>query len=297
MSYRKAKDLLAALFASLWTTVFWLLGQFKARDVARLAPRGGQNVWVLAPHPDDEVIGCAFAMVRHAMAGDRVITIFVTDGRRSRAFGLEPDEMAQRRRLEAQHSQIALGLGESKWLGLPEGDWSSADLVSVLRLLAHEHEPDIIYAPSRVDLHWEHHKVAHSLAQFLDETGLQPAIRIVQIQVPLTSVLTNLVASGEGLYETARAARAAYETQILTVEPTRRMRSYAGAFYRSGAEAEEYWQLPAKSYLLLHQDDVGAWANAGFELIRYRPWADPLRFARGRSERRRLRTRAFSPSA
>jgi LmbE family N-acetylglucosaminyl deacetylase len=262
-----------------------------------LIPKGGQNIWVLAPHPDDEVAGCAFAMMRHAIAGDRVTTIFVTDGRRSRACGLEPDEMAQRRRLEAEESQRALGLGDCRWLDLPEGQWCYDDVLPALKLLSQERTPDIIYASSRIDLHWEHLKVARSLAQFLDETGLQPVIRIVQIQVPLTSVLTNLLASGEGLDETARAARAAYRTQVLTLEPTQRMRSYAGAFYRCGSEAEEYWQVSAESYRILHQDDVDTWAKSGFDRIRYRPWMDPLRFARGRSERRRLRTRAFAPRA
>ena len=290
---RKLRDVLAVLLASLWTIGFRLLGLVRSRPIPLLTPKGGQNIWVLAPHPDDEVIGCAFAVLRHAMAGDRVITVFVTDGRRSRAFGLGPEEMARRRRLEAEQSQRALGLDGFKWLGWPELEWSSADLVTALRLLSQERQPDVIYAPSRVDFHPDHHKVARSLAQFLQETGHQPIVRIVQLQVPMTSVLANLVASGEGLLEKAAAARASYRTQIFNVDPTQRMRRYAGARYRIGAEVEEYWQLSARSYCVLHGDDMDGWPISGFEGIHFWPWSDPLRFARGRAERRRLRARVL----
>ena len=61
---RRAKDFIAGLFASVWATLFGLLGRLWPRDVPRLKSEGGQDVWVLAPHPDDEVIGCAFAMLR-----------------------------------------------------------------------------------------------------------------------------------------------------------------------------------------------------------------------------------------
>jgi len=255
--------------------------------------KGGQNIWVIAPHPDDEVIGCAFAILLHALAGDRVTTIFVTDGRRSRAFGLGPEEMARRRKVEAEQSQNALGLDGCRWLGWPELEWRSEDLVQALRSLSQACKPDIIYAPSRVDFHPDHHKVANSLAQFLQQTEHQATVRIVQLQVPITSVLANLAASGEGLHEKAETARSVYRTQVFNVEPTERMRRYAGAFHRLGSEAEEYWELSARSYCTLHAEGMETWHAPGFEGIRYWPWSDPLRFAKGRAERSRLRARAL----
>ena len=293
MWHRRVRSFIAPVVATLWTAGFGLLGLFRLHRIPLLISNGGQSIWVLAPHPDDEVIGCAFAVLRHAAAGDRVVTIFVTDGRRSRAFGLGPDEMARRRRLEAEQSQDALGLHGYKWLGWPEIEWNSADLVAALRSLSQDRPPDVIYAPSRVDFHPDHHKVARALAQFLEETRSQAVVRVVQLQVPMTSLLANLATSGEGLYEKAAAARAVYRTQVFNVEPAQRLRRYAGAFHRIGAEVEEYWELSTRSYCLLHGDGEDNWPTSGFEGIHFWPWSDPLRFARGRAERRRLRARVL----
>ena len=41
---------------------------------------GTGPVLVLAPHPDDEVFGCAGAIMRHIAAGDPVTVLILTDG-------------------------------------------------------------------------------------------------------------------------------------------------------------------------------------------------------------------------
>ena len=292
MSFRRLKKLIGGMFAALWTTGFAAIGRVWRRRLPRLKPVGGQTIWVVSPHPDDEVVGCAFAMLQHAEAGDRVLTIFVTDGRRSRARGLGPDQMAAARKREAQASQDVLGLCDSVWLGFPEGAWKPSELSTRLGELARSARPDVIYAPSRVDFHPEHMNVAKGLAEFLSQSEFRPVLRVIQIHVPITSILTNLVTSGVGLAEKAERARAAYQTQTGSIERTRRMRLYAGAFYRVGGEAEEYWQLSARAYCALHQDDAETWRTSKFQGVRSRSWSDPARYASGRAERRRLRALA-----
>src|SRR5690348_6988030 len=47
-------------------------------------PEAGKVV-VLAPHMDDEIIGCGGTIARHAAAGASVTVVYLTDGRRGSA--------------------------------------------------------------------------------------------------------------------------------------------------------------------------------------------------------------------
>ena len=38
------------------------------------------NVFVIAAHPDDEVLGCGGTLLKHVDEGDKVYILFVTEG-------------------------------------------------------------------------------------------------------------------------------------------------------------------------------------------------------------------------
>ena len=38
------------------------------------------RVFVVAAHPDDEVLGCGGTLLRHVSKGDKVYVLFVSDG-------------------------------------------------------------------------------------------------------------------------------------------------------------------------------------------------------------------------
>src|SRR5687767_6864064 len=64
-----------------------------ARLLLRPSPRnisftGHDRVMVVAPHPDDETLGCGGTIAKHAAAGDQVEVLIITDGGASRARGL-----------------------------------------------------------------------------------------------------------------------------------------------------------------------------------------------------------------
>jgi LmbE family N-acetylglucosaminyl deacetylase len=246
---------------------------------------GGQRVLVIAPHPDDE-IACAGTLLLHRRAGDRVSVVHVTDGRRSRAGGLGPDAMAAQRRQEAAAVAPVLGLAGARWLGLREGEWPPADLVPLLAELLRDAPPDIVYAPSRVDFHPEHVRVAGCLARAFCTTALQQmTVRIYQIQVPLTPMLVNLVAQVTQTGGELETAMRCYRSQLGSIARCARMKRYAAAFYGRAGLVEEFWQLDVEGYRRLH----GAPGTASFRGVRARPFTDPLSYLQGLRLRRRLR--------
>ena len=249
---------------------------------------GGQRVLVVAPHPDDE-IGCGGTMLLHRHAGDEIHLVHVTDGRGSRAAGLGPDEMAERRRVEAGAAARALSLepGERHWLGLREWEWDEAALVATLRDLLQRLQPHIIYAPSCVDFHPEHTKTARSLAQALSAVQASPAqLRIYQIQVPLTPLLANLLAPIAAVADDLTTVARCYRSQLGSIERCLRMKRYGGSLYGRAGWVEEFWQLDQGAYQRLHATTP---VGGRFRALRARPTTDPLSYLFGLGARRALR--------
>jgi len=272
-----------------WSLVFGALGRVVRPSVAWWSSTGGRRALVVAPHPDDEVAGCGGTILLHRRSGDDVAIVFVTDGRQSRALGLGPEEMARRRRLEAHASARALELAHVEWLGFPEGGWDDAELQRALRTVLEDMAPDVLYAPSRIDFHPEHYRVARCVAATL--SGLRaPArvVRVCQLQVPLTPVLVNLVASTGAVMEASTAAMWQYETQIGSLLRCLRMKRYAARFYGLPRQAEEFWELTPEQYCLLHREPPARALVRTFRGTRAFALTDPLAYLRGRAERRRL---------
>jgi LmbE family N-acetylglucosaminyl deacetylase len=285
---RLAKLVLLQGIETLWRLGFRLLGWWQQPKPARWTTDGQQRVWVLAPHPDDEAIGCAGVILLHHRAGDEVCVIYVTDGGASRAYNLQRDEMVHRRYAEVAHASQLLGLSGVEWLAAPEGAWQAADLYIQLQALLDQHQPSVIYAPSCVDYHPEHKKTAHLLARALPPTA-HPCVRVYQVQTPLTSLLVNLVAEIEPVASHIQPIFAAYVTQQGNLPAVLRARQYAMAYYRSGKPVEVFWEMTVAQYCRLHQAPPEEWLLGEFRGLRQRPFADPLAYLWGRAARRRLR--------
>jgi LmbE family N-acetylglucosaminyl deacetylase len=291
---RPLKELVRATFEGLWRAVFFLRGRWPNDPVRRWSSPGGERVLVIAPHPDDETIGCGGTLLAHVAAGDEVRVLFVTDGRRSRALGLAPGEMAGRRKSEAQGAVEALGLSGMTWLGLPEGEWQLAQVEPRLAQVLTSFRPAIVYVPSRIDFHPEHVRTAWALGAVVEgslPSGAQ--MRIYSSQVPLTSILVNLVHGG--VSETALVSvLSSYVTQAATLKQGLRHGRYAAAYHGASGRAEEFWELSPRAYAALHVGKPPAEPWRFFRGIGPETWSDPLAFLVGRRARHRAGRRVAS---
>src|SRR5690242_3162214 len=91
---KAARQIIFPALTGFWTLVFGIAGLIFRPQTRALTAGDGQRVLLLAPHPDDETIGCGGTLALHALAGDEVTVCIVTDGSRSRAGNLKPEEMA-----------------------------------------------------------------------------------------------------------------------------------------------------------------------------------------------------------
>ena len=82
-----------------------------------------QDSWIIAPHPDDEVLGCGGAILRKRALGANIRIVFLTDGGASHPGVIPYDELCARRRAEATNACNALDVPSDHvfFLGLPDG--------------------------------------------------------------------------------------------------------------------------------------------------------------------------------
>ena len=244
---------------------------------------------VIAPHPDDETLGCGGTIALHSRAGDRVCVLIVTDGGSSRAGGLGREEMRRLRHDEAARAMSALAPVELIRLALPEGEWSPGELHAPLSALIERLQPTLIYTTSCVDFHPEHLKVARVVAQVVDELQEQTetAIRIYELQVPLTPALAN-VAVGISATEGAKGrALAEYATQTGSFGWVPRHARYLRKLYGRRSTIEVFWELRPVEYRLLMSRFAGV--KPRFRSIRARPFSDGLAWLVGLRARNRLK--------
>ena len=121
---------------------------------------------VVAPHPDDESLGCGGTLARLAKRGNRVGVVWVSDGSASHPGSIKfpPPQLAKLRQIEALEAlrELGLPLGCARFLGLPDGalpfagevgfDWALDKVTEVLR----EFSPQTLVLPWRRDPHRDH---------------------------------------------------------------------------------------------------------------------------------------------
>lgn len=115
---------------------------------------------VVAPHPDDEVLGCGGTIARKAMAGAAVKVVIMTDGRTSHAHLIDVEQLIHLRRAEACAAARELGVDSStyEFMNYPDGQLHEhrAAAVASMRKLITSFQPREIYVPHRDDRQVDH---------------------------------------------------------------------------------------------------------------------------------------------
>jgi LmbE family N-acetylglucosaminyl deacetylase len=122
----------------------------------------GKRVLVLAPHPDDETIGCGGTLALHAAAGDPVRVIILTNGAKGDMSGRfsREDYIALRRR-ETMAACACLGITDVMFLDHEDRELANVPtLASDVAALIDAFTPDVIYAPSPLEFHPDHRAAA-----------------------------------------------------------------------------------------------------------------------------------------
>ena len=119
------------------------------------------SVLVIAPHPDDEVLGAGGTIARLASEGEQVTVVIVTRG----GPPLFKEEFIERGRAEARKAHELLGVAETVYLDFPAARLDEVphhQLNAALLGVVRERRPRAVYLPFRGDIHLDHRLVFDS---------------------------------------------------------------------------------------------------------------------------------------
>ena len=113
------------------------------------------NILIIAPHPDDEVLGGGGIMKKYADADQQVFSLIVSRGTPK----LYSDEKIQNVREEARNAHHLLGVKETIFLDFPAPELDTISVSEISRAIAQEIKKlsiRIVYLPHRGDIHHDH---------------------------------------------------------------------------------------------------------------------------------------------
>ncbi len=198
----------------------------------------GQRVLVIAPHPDDEVIGCGGTVRLHRQLGHTVSILYLTDGERG-IKNMNPIKCAELRRVEAVRSAGHLDVPEENLhhLHLRDGDLINQSGTNYdFRDILQRADPDIIYLPSFIETHRDHYA-----ANILLKNNLVKSATICAYEV-WTPLIPNRLVNISNVVEAKKNALMEHASQLKELDyldAAMSLNRYRAAMYRKSSQFAE----------------------------------------------------------
>jgi LmbE family N-acetylglucosaminyl deacetylase len=120
----------------------------------------GERLLVLAPHPDDEVIGCGGLVALHLRESRPVHVVVATDGAQAGD--------ASQRESESRAALALLGDATIEFLRFPDRELANAgELGQRIAAILREWKPDLIAVPSPLEIHPDHIALARAFCDLI----------------------------------------------------------------------------------------------------------------------------------
>ena len=121
------------------------------------------NILVIAPHPDDETLGCGGTLFRHNFDGDKLYWAIITEISESTGWS---KEKVNTRAVKIDAVTGKYGFKGVYNLGLPTTRIDSLPIVDLIEKITDVYKkikPEIIYMPFAYDVHTDHQLIAKAL--------------------------------------------------------------------------------------------------------------------------------------
>jgi LmbE family N-acetylglucosaminyl deacetylase len=207
-----------------------------------------EHVLVIAPHPDDEAIGCGGAICLHRLRGDPVQVVFLTSGEHG-LDGVTESVARATREAEAAAAARELQISGLEFLRLPDQSlWRNrARAASKLKKVLEKQRPRLIYLPHPDDNHPDHEATLPIVCRALSKAGHQegfPELRGYEIWSPMARY--GWVEDISGVMRQKLRAVCCYHSQLRVFSYDRAIRglnAYRGVLAAGSRYAEAFVYL------------------------------------------------------
>jgi LmbE family N-acetylglucosaminyl deacetylase len=117
-----------------------------------------KNILILAPHPDDEVLGCGATIKKLSEEGNQVFVLVASRGSK-RLYDQTKVEAVRKEALEAH---VLLGVTKTFFLDFPAPELDTVPLADISREISKvisDFQINVLYLPHRGDIHNDHRVV------------------------------------------------------------------------------------------------------------------------------------------
>lgn len=203
------------------------------------------RVFVVAPHPDDEVFGCGGLLALLAGSGARIQVDIITDG----GFGAYGKSVAARHSESTRAAEL-LGYPAPHFWDLPDHQLRlNESLVSALVKRFETFMPDLLLVPSVWEVHPDHSVLANASVEALRRSASQATLLFYEVGSPLPA---NLIVDITETHAKKQAAMHCFESQLAVqqfdrhIDGLNRFRTYT---LSRGAVAAEAFHRPQRDML------------------------------------------------
>jgi len=245
------------------------LERFHPAKVVERPP--GDRVLVLAPHPDDETVGCGGTLRKYVNSGARVKVVVMTDGRLGNAeirrlAEDDPvrrqmqDELVAQRRREAFAALDVLGVEEKEFLAARDGELRASVSVIAPKLAQtlSQWRPDAVLLPFVTDRHRDHFAANCCFIEAIEQLNAAwtQALQCVAYEI-WSPIYANVYVDISATMRLKQRALSCYESQVSQMdfaggmEGLNRFRAICGMV--GGKYAEAFFVAPLPTYQRIYR--------------------------------------------
>jgi LmbE family N-acetylglucosaminyl deacetylase len=200
----------------------------------------GNKILVIAPHQDDEAIGCGGTLIKNVKAGKHMEIVFCTHD-------------TTKRMQEAQKAALIIGSKKNHFMQFPIRSLSrNKDFYNSLALVINKVEPDVVFMPFLFDKHDDHRVITQAIIDIKEDINLNFIIYSYAVWSPLNP---NCLFDISAQWELKKQAIECYKTQIATrdyIKIAKGLNQYWGELKEHGMNyAETFFKASAKEYISL----------------------------------------------